>query len=93
MIEGWTIPEARIFLKRLAEHATQQEFVYRHKWKVNDLVIWDNQVTMHRAMGYDNKKVRDMRRTTIAGFISSLKDMPSQEPEKEDWNQQFLAKK
>jgi len=77
LIEGWTVPESRIFLKRLAEHATQREFVYRHEWSVNDLVIWDNQATMHRAMGYDNKEVRDMRRTTIAGVTSSLEEMPA----------------
>jgi len=77
LVEGWTVPESRIFLKRLAEHATQREFVYRHKWSVNDLVIWDNQATMHRAMGYDNKEVRDMRRTTIAGVTSSLEEMPA----------------
>jgi alpha-ketoglutarate-dependent 2,4-dichlorophenoxyacetate dioxygenase len=77
LIEDWTVPESRIFLKRLAEHATQREFVYRHKWSVNDLVIWDNQATMHRAMGYDNKEVRDMRRTTIAGVTSSLEEMPA----------------
>ena len=76
LIEGWTVPESRIFLKRLVEYATQREFVYRHKWSVNDLVIWDNQATMHRAMGYDNKEVRDMRRTTVAGVTSSLKEMP-----------------
>ena len=77
LIEGWTVPESRIFLKRLAEHATQREFVYRHEWSVNDLVIWDNQATMHRAMGYDNKEVRDMRRTTVAGVTSSLEEMPA----------------
>ncbi|MGA1165376.1 MAG: TauD/TfdA dioxygenase family protein [bacterium] len=77
LIEGWTVPESRIFLKRLAEHATQREFVYRHKWSVNDLVIWDNQATMHGAMGYHNKEVRDMRRTTIAGVTSSLEEMPA----------------
>ena len=77
LIEGWTVPESRIFLKRLVEYATQREFVYRHKWSVNDLVIWDNQATMHRAMGYDNKDVRDMRRTTIVGVISSLQEMPA----------------
>ena len=76
LIEGWTVPESRIFLKRLVEYATQREFVYRHKWSVNDLVIWDNQDTMHRAMGYDNKDVRDMRRTTVAGVTSSLEEMP-----------------
>ena len=77
LIEGWTVPESRIFLKRLTEHATQREFIYRHKWSVNDLVIWDNQATMHRAMGYDNKEVRDMRRATVAAVTSSLDEMPA----------------
>ena len=55
IIEGWTVPESRIFLKRLTEHATQREFTYRHQWKVNDLVIWDNQATMHRRWAMTTK--------------------------------------
>jgi alpha-ketoglutarate-dependent 2,4-dichlorophenoxyacetate dioxygenase len=66
-IEGWTIPEARMFLRDLTEHATQREFVYSHKWRLNDLVMWDNRQTMHRARRFDRNEVRDVRRTTLAG--------------------------
>src|SRR5881409_3555385 len=41
-IVGWTVPEARIFLRDLTEHATQRELVYSHAWKPGDLVMWDN---------------------------------------------------
>ena len=66
-IVGWTIPEARIFLRDLTEHATQREFVYSHRWHPNDLVMWDNRTTMHRARRFDRNEVRDVRRTTLAG--------------------------
>jgi alpha-ketoglutarate-dependent 2,4-dichlorophenoxyacetate dioxygenase len=66
-IEGWTIPEARSFLRDLTEHATQREFVYSHQWRQHDLVMWDNRTTMHRARRFDRTEVRDMRRTTLAG--------------------------
>jgi alpha-ketoglutarate-dependent 2,4-dichlorophenoxyacetate dioxygenase len=49
-IVGWPVPEARAFLRDLNEHATQRQFVYSHKWRVGDLVIWDNRDTMHRAV-------------------------------------------
>ena len=48
-IVGWTIPEARMFLRDLTEHATQREFIYSHEWQPYDLVMWDNRTTMHRA--------------------------------------------
>jgi alpha-ketoglutarate-dependent 2,4-dichlorophenoxyacetate dioxygenase len=66
-IEGWTVPEARMFLRDLTEHATQPQFVYRHAWRVGDLVVWDNRTTMHRARSFDRNEVRDVRRTTLAG--------------------------
>ena len=75
-IEGWPVPEARAFLRDLAEHATQRKFVYAHQWKVGDLVIWDNRVTMHRARRYDHTQVRDMRRTTLTNEVSSLEQAP-----------------
>ncbi|HKA41028.1 MAG TPA: TauD/TfdA family dioxygenase [Burkholderiales bacterium] len=65
-IVGWPVPEAMIMLRELTEHATQREFVYRHKWRVGDLVMWDNQATMHRARPYDSEQYpRDLRRTTL----------------------------
>lgn len=66
-IVGWPAPEARVFIRELSDHATQRQFVYSHKWRTNDLVIWDNRQTMHRVTRFDDTKVRDMRRTTIAG--------------------------
>jgi alpha-ketoglutarate-dependent 2,4-dichlorophenoxyacetate dioxygenase len=66
-IVGWTIPEARVFLRDLTEHATQPRFVYRHVWRAGDLVMWDNRTTMHRARRFDRNEIRDVRRTTLAG--------------------------
>ena len=66
-IEGWPVPEARAFLRDLIEHATQREFVYTHKWRIDDLLMWDNRQTMHRARPFPAHEPRDMRRTTLAG--------------------------
>lgn len=71
-IVGWPVPEARAFLRDLTEHATQRKFVYSHKWAVNDLVVWDNQATMHRSRPFDATQVRDMHRTTVAGLQSTM---------------------
>jgi alpha-ketoglutarate-dependent 2,4-dichlorophenoxyacetate dioxygenase len=65
-IVGWQMPESRDFLRDLTEMATQPAYVYVHRWRVNDLVIWDNRQTMHRVRRFDESKPRDMRRTTIA---------------------------
>ena len=75
-IEGWPVPEARAFLRDLAEHATQRPFVYAHVWRQHDLVMWDNRVAMHRARRYDHTEVRDMRRTTLTNEVSSLEQAP-----------------
>jgi alpha-ketoglutarate-dependent 2,4-dichlorophenoxyacetate dioxygenase len=67
-IVGWPVPEALAFVRDLAEHSTQRQFVYAHAWRQYDLVIWDNRQTMHRARRYrDMGEVRDMRRTTLEG--------------------------
>ena len=67
-IVGWLMPEALAFVRDLAEHATQRQFVYAHTWRQHDLVMWDNHQTMHRARRYrDMGEVRDMRRTTLEG--------------------------
>jgi alpha-ketoglutarate-dependent 2,4-dichlorophenoxyacetate dioxygenase len=71
-IEGWTIPEARMFLRDLTEFATKDRFVYSHEWRVNDLVIWDNRTTMHRARRFHRNEVRDVRRTTLAGDVATI---------------------
>jgi alpha-ketoglutarate-dependent 2,4-dichlorophenoxyacetate dioxygenase len=65
-IVGWPQLEALMLLRELTEHATQREFVYRHKWRVGDLVMWDNRATMHRGKAYEDMKYpRDLRRTTL----------------------------
>jgi alpha-ketoglutarate-dependent 2,4-dichlorophenoxyacetate dioxygenase len=76
-IEGWTVPEARMFLRDLTEHATQREFVYSHAWRPFDLVIWDNRTTMHRARRFDRNEVRDVRRTTLGGDVITIEQGPA----------------
>jgi len=66
-IVGWPEPEAKAFLMDLTEMATQREFTYAHKWRVGDLVIWDNRSTMHRARPFPHDQPRDVRRTTLMG--------------------------
>ena len=66
-IVGWPMPEARDFLRDLNEHATQRELVYVHRWRLYDLVMWDNRQTMHRVRRFDETQPRDMRRTTVRG--------------------------
>jgi len=64
-IIGWRVPEGRLLLRELMEHATQPRFVYSHRWSVGDFVIWDNRATMHRARPFDDTKYRrELRRTT-----------------------------
>ena len=63
-IPGMTVPEGRVLIWDLLEHATQREFVYRHSWRVGDLVMWDNRATLHRGRRYDLSQRRDLRRTT-----------------------------
>jgi alpha-ketoglutarate-dependent 2,4-dichlorophenoxyacetate dioxygenase len=64
-IVDWPVPEGRLLLRDLIEHATQRQFVYRHSWRVGDLVIWDNRATMHRGLPYDDSRHRrELRRVT-----------------------------
>jgi alpha-ketoglutarate-dependent 2,4-dichlorophenoxyacetate dioxygenase len=70
-IIDWPVPEGRLLLRDLMEHATQPEFVYRHVWRVGDLVIWDNRATMHRAKPFDDAKYRrELRRVTTLDIES-----------------------
>ncbi len=59
------VPEGRLLLRDLTEHATQRQFVYRHVWKDRDLVIWDNLASMHRSTPFDDTTHRrELRRIT-----------------------------
>jgi alpha-ketoglutarate-dependent 2,4-dichlorophenoxyacetate dioxygenase len=74
-IVGWPVPEARAFLRDLNEEATRPQNVYVHKWRQFDVVMWDNRQTMHRVRRFDETKVRDMRRTTVAGDAPTAEQM------------------
>ena len=71
-IIGMPTPEARILLRDLNEHATQQRFVHVHRWRVHDLIVWDNRQTMHRVRRFDESLPRDVRRTTVAGEAMTI---------------------
>jgi alpha-ketoglutarate-dependent 2,4-dichlorophenoxyacetate dioxygenase len=80
-IVGWPVPDGRLLLRDLTEHATQRELVYRHRWRVGDLVIWDNRCTMHRATAFDDgAHKRELRRVTTLDIERAA--APSREQEK-----------
>jgi len=66
-VEGMDETEAADFIGTLAEFAERDEFVYRHRWETDDMVMWDNRCTMHLVTPYDPEERRVMHRTTIAG--------------------------
>jgi len=66
-VVGMDITESEALLVRLRDWATQPRFVYRHHWKLGDMVVWDNTGTMHRAMPYDHTSGRLMHRTKLEG--------------------------
>ena len=68
-IVGMPVPEGRVLILNLNEHASQRAFVYRHTWRRGDLVVWDNRCTMHRALPYDESYERDMRRVTTSNVV------------------------
>jgi len=66
-IEGMEDAETEKLVAELIAHATQRQFVYTHRWRVGDLVMWDNRCTMHRGRPYDDLRwPRDMQRATVA---------------------------
>ena len=63
-VVGRTLAEGRMLISELMEHATQRELVYRHEWRVGDLVMWDNRCTLHRGRRFDLGARRELRRVT-----------------------------
>ncbi len=75
-IRGLADAEAKALVDELTAHATQRQFVYSHRWRVNDLVIWDDRCTMHRGMEFDDQRyVRDMRRATVSDVAPTCEQM------------------
>lgn len=66
-VRGMPDEDAQALLRDLTEHATQRQFVYTHRWRVGDLVMWDNRCTMHRGTEFDDLRwPRDMHRATTS---------------------------
>lgn len=69
--DGMTEEESKPLIDYLVRHATRPEFVYRHQWKKNDIVAWDNRCVMHQALGdFDETQLRHLERTTVLGTPS-----------------------
>jgi alpha-ketoglutarate-dependent 2,4-dichlorophenoxyacetate dioxygenase len=72
-IIGMSDSEGIALLDELMSHATQPQFVYSHRWRVGDLVIWDNRCTLHRGTDYDESRYkRDMRRATVSDIGNTV---------------------
>jgi alpha-ketoglutarate-dependent 2,4-dichlorophenoxyacetate dioxygenase len=71
-IVGWPVEEGRVLIEELIAFATQPQFVYRHRWTVGDLVIWDNRCTMHRGRPYDDTQRRVLHRTTVSDYANTM---------------------
>ena len=71
-ILGMAEQDGRALIDELVAHATQRQFVYTHRWRVHDLVIWDNRCTMHRGTDFDDLRwKRDMQRATVSDVANS----------------------
>jgi taurine dioxygenase len=68
-IEGWTAAESEPLLEYLYAQVGRPEYVYRHKWQVGDLVMWDNRCTQHSVIGDTHGAERVLHRVTIEGDV------------------------
>ena len=69
---GMEDAQGRALIEELMAHATQRQFVYTHRWRVNDLVIWDNRQTLHRGTVFDDLRwKRDVQRATVEDVANS----------------------
>jgi alpha-ketoglutarate-dependent 2,4-dichlorophenoxyacetate dioxygenase len=74
-IIGWPVEEGRALIEELIAFATQPQFVYQHRWTVDDLVMWDNRCTMHRGRPYDDTQRRVLHRTTVSDVANTLEQV------------------
>jgi alpha-ketoglutarate-dependent 2,4-dichlorophenoxyacetate dioxygenase len=71
-IFGMPEAEGRALIDQLIEHATRPQFVYTHRWRVNDLVMWDDRCTMHRGTAFDDLRFRrDVQRATVSDVANT----------------------
>jgi alpha-ketoglutarate-dependent taurine dioxygenase len=66
-VVGKSPEESRYILTKVRDWATQRRFVYQHRWRLGDVLIWDNTGTMHRVLPYSAESGRLLRRTALAG--------------------------
>jgi taurine dioxygenase len=66
-VEGLDLPESEVLLDEIWHHATSAEIAWTHRWRVGDLVLWDNRCTMHRRDPFDAALRRVMHRTQVKG--------------------------
>lgn len=66
-IEGLGLDESKALLDEIWAAATRPEFSFAHRWRVGDLVLWDNRCTMHRRDPFDPASRRIMHRTQVKG--------------------------
>lgn len=66
-VVGMPVEEGRRLAEELIDWCTRPEYVYRHRWQPDDLVMWDNRCALHRVTVIPEKERRIMHRTTIAG--------------------------
>jgi alpha-ketoglutarate-dependent 2,4-dichlorophenoxyacetate dioxygenase len=71
-IIGWPVETGRKLIEELIAFATQPQFVYRHRWTIGDLVMWDNRCTMHRGRPYNDTQRRVLHRTTVSDCANTL---------------------
>jgi alpha-ketoglutarate-dependent 2,4-dichlorophenoxyacetate dioxygenase len=71
-VVGWPVEAGRRLVDELIQFATEPRFVYQHRWRVGDLVMWDDRCTMHRGRPYDETYRRDMHRTTVSDEVNSV---------------------
>lgn len=66
-IQGWNEKDSTEMLNYLWDHASQEKFVWMHKWREGDLILWDNRCAMHRRAATDPKLPRILHRTQLSG--------------------------
>jgi alpha-ketoglutarate-dependent 2,4-dichlorophenoxyacetate dioxygenase len=72
LIRGMSEAASLALIDRLITHATQRRFVYTHRWRLHDLVMWDDRCTMHRGTEYDDLRwPRDMHRATVSDIANT----------------------
>jgi alpha-ketoglutarate-dependent 2,4-dichlorophenoxyacetate dioxygenase len=76
-IHGMPEQEGRALIDELLAHATQRQFVYTHRWRLHDLVMWDDRCTLHRGTAYDDLRWRrDMHRATVSDIANTCEQEP-----------------